>query len=187
MREFNRIEPIESLYRLKQNKKKIVEAELLRRSSASTITSGEKLADFVCYSLLPNHYHFILKQKREKGIPKLLHKIGTSYTKYFNYKNSRSGSLFQGRYKAKHITSDSYLWWLSCYVNANAEIHKITKAEKWIWSSCQDYLGLRDGTICDKNIVLKSFKNIKEYKSLINTVVRESLKSKKALELLECN
>jgi len=93
------------------------------------------LVEFITYCLNPNHFHFLLKQLRDNGIRIFMHKLGTGYTCYFNQKYNRSGSLFQGPFKAIHIKSDSYLLWLSGYINGNAEIHKIAKAENWVWGS----------------------------------------------------
>jgi len=117
----------------------------------------DKLVEFVCYSLAPSHYHSILKQLADQGIQKYLHKLEMSYAKYFNRKYGRIGVLFQGKFQAVHIDSNEYLLWLSGYVNGNVEIHKIAKAEEWKWSSYKDYLGLRNGTICDKEIILSQF------------------------------
>jgi len=77
----------------------------------------DKLVDVVCYCLNSNHYHMILKQKSNDGIKKFMHKLGTSYTMYFNKKLKRSGSLFQGKFKSIHIDSNEYLLYLSAYVN----------------------------------------------------------------------
>ena len=107
-----------------------------------------------------------------------MHKISTSYTKYFNYKHNRSGSLFQGRYKAIHIKSDPQLQGLSFYINGNPEIHGISKAENYSWSSYQDYLNKRNGTICNKKIILNEFDNTIEYKKFTNLIIQESQETK---------
>jgi putative transposase len=107
-----------------------------------------------------------------------MRKLGTGYTNYFNKKYDRSGSLFQGKFKAIHIDANEYLLWLSGYVNGNAEIHKISKAEDYKWGSYQDYLGLRNGTLCNKEIILSQFKNAEEYKKHTEMVIRESGKRK---------
>ena len=88
MKEFNVIEPIGSIYENSFKSQQL-------GSRASKLELNKKLVNFICYCLNPNHYHFILEQITEKGIEKLLHRIGTGYTKYFNNKNERSGSLFQ--------------------------------------------------------------------------------------------
>ena len=171
MRELNHMEAIESLYRQDQLRRQArEEAKPLRLAKASR--SG--LASFIAYCLNPNHYHFILKQTQDGGISKFMHKLSTGYTRYFNEKYSRSGSLFQGPFKAVLIETDGQLLYVSAYINGNPEIHKIAKADQWMWSSYRDYLGKRNGTLSEKNVILKDFKNIKEYKDLTSTVIRES-------------
>src|SRR3989344_6008505 len=64
---------------------------------------------FVNYCLNPNHYHFLLTPLVEKGVEKFMQRLGTGYTMYFNERNKRSGSLFQGKFKSKHINSNEYL------------------------------------------------------------------------------
>ena len=64
--------------------------------------SGE-LVEFVAICLNPNHYHFLVKQISDNGISKFQQRLGTGYTGHYNEKNNRNGSLFQGKFKAKHI------------------------------------------------------------------------------------
>lgn len=164
LREFNRLENIGSLRYLKES-----------NSLAKELDSCEaKLVDIICYCLLPNHYHFILRQLSEDGVSKFLQKIGTGYTNYFNFRYNRVGALFQGKYKSILIKSDSYLNYLSAYIHGNPEIHKINKAEDWKWSSYQDYLGKRNGTLINKNIIMTEFKSTEEYKNYVNIVIKES-------------
>ena len=56
------------------------------------------------YSLMPTHFHLILKQKNKNGISKLMKQIINAYTLFFNQKNKREGSLMQGRFKAMPVT-----------------------------------------------------------------------------------
>lgn len=98
----------------------------------------DKLVEIICYCLNQNHYHFLLQQKKEMGIEKFMHKLDLGYTKYFNAKYNRSGSLFQGTYKAIHVKNDDQIFQLSCYINGNLEIHRICQAKNWPWSSYQD-------------------------------------------------
>ncbi len=106
------------------------------------------------------------------------------YANYFNLKNNRSGSLFEDTFQAIHIKTEGQLQQISCYINANSEIHKICKATKWPWSSYQDYLNLRKGTLCNKSIILRYFNNIEDYKKLSNYIIKQSQDLKS--ELKEC-
>ena len=78
-----------------------------------------KLVSIIAYCLLPNHFHLVLKQESKDSISKFMQKLGTSYTMYFNAKYKRSGSLFQGKFKANLIDGDFGLPILSVYINLN--------------------------------------------------------------------
>jgi putative transposase len=80
---------------------------------------GDSIVEIICYCLMPNHFHLILKQNTEDGISRFMHKLGTGYTNYFNLKYERSGRLFQGPFKAIHIDRNEYLLHLSRYIHLN--------------------------------------------------------------------
>ncbi|MCK5027652.1 MAG: transposase [Candidatus Pacebacteria bacterium] len=162
------------------------------KERGSFILDKEKTVSIVAYSLLPNHFHLILKQLTDKGISNFMHKIGTSFTNHFNKKHDRSGYLFQGPYKAVHINNDDYLLWLSGYINSNVEIHGIEKAENYKWSSYDTFLGKRKNKLLgDIDIVLSRFKNSKEYENYVDGVIEQSknrkgmIKKEKRKYLLE--
>ena len=92
------------------------------------------IVEIVAFCLNPNHFHLILTPLVEDGVQKFMQRVSTGYTMYFNEKNKRSGSLFQGRYKAKHINSNEYLLYLSAYVNLNFLVHGLTEKDKYISS-----------------------------------------------------
>ncbi len=123
--------------------------------------------EIIAYCLNPNHYHFILKQLRDSGVKSFMHKLSTSYTNYFNVKNKRSGSLFQGPFKSAHIDSNEYLLYLSAYVNKNNFIHGYNKNDNWPYSSLPDYMGERNGKLINKEIILGQFRSIDEYKEFL--------------------
>lgn len=154
MSEFNVIEPINSIYENSFAKKKL-------KNSKQNL----KLVDFVAFSLVENHYHFILKQISEKGIEKFMHRLNGGYTKYFNNKYKRSGVLFQGKYKAKHIDSDNYLLHLSVYVNLNQKVHQLgSRASKLnLYSSWGEYTGENKTMFCQKDIILGQFNDKNNY------------------------
>ena len=155
----------------------------VKKELNSFLAKNKKVVDIVAYSLLPNHFHLILKQVSDNGISKFMHKIGTSYTNHFNTKNDRSGSLFQGRYKVIYIDNDDYLLWLSGYVNSNVEIHGIEKAENYKWSSYDVFLGKRESKILsDVDIVLSRFKTPRDYKSYVNGVIEQSRNRKEMIK-----
>jgi len=156
-------------------------SKLAKLTELSSVNFLPKLVQIICYCLNQNHYHLILKQLTDNGVKTFMHKLGTGYTNYFNLKYSRSGSLFQGSYKAIHINSNDYLLWLSGYINGNPEIHKLAEANNYLWSSYQDYIGLRSGTLCDKKEVLNQFKNKEDYKEFVQMIIKDSSESKEEI------
>lgn len=110
------------------------------------VTRKETLVNIAAYCLMPNHIHLVLREKDYGGITSFMRKLGTGYTMYFNIKYERSGSLFQGAFKAKHIASDSNFNRAISYVHANpAELaetnwkHGVVRDEKKLRSFLSEY------------------------------------------------
>jgi len=80
---------------------------------------GETLVDICAYVLMPNHFHLVVREHSEGGISKFMQKLTTAYTMYFNTRQRRSGSLFQGKFKAEHAGEDRYLKYLISYIHLN--------------------------------------------------------------------
>ncbi len=163
MQEFNTVEPIGSIY---------------ERNRHPDTSKKESLVEFIAYCLNPNHYHFQLKQVADKGIQKFMHRLGGGYTNYFNELYERNGALFQGSYKAKHISSDNYLLHLSVYINGNNRFGSL--APKLSKSSFEEYFGNESLRICNTSVVLSQFKDAESYKdffdsSLKNIQVRKQM------------
>jgi len=68
---------------------------------------------------MPNHYHILASAKADGGLTKFMQKLATGYSMYFNKKYDRTGTLFEGRFKAKHADSDEYLKYLFSYIHLN--------------------------------------------------------------------
>ena len=121
VKEFNREDKIISLANLRKSKLlKIVALPL----------SKKKLVEIIGYCFNPNHFHFILKQVSDNGISKFMHKLQGGYSYYFNIKNARSGSLFQGKFKSQIIVSENYFNKTLGYVNKNYQVHDIPEDKK---------------------------------------------------------
>jgi len=171
MHEFNVIDPIGSMYENSFRQRKF--------GSSASKSDEERLVAIICFCLNPNHYHLVLRQVADKGIEKLMHRIGTSHTKYFNNKNKRTGVLFQGKFKAVHIDSNEYLLHVSAYVNLNWRVHQLgSSASKLISSSWDEYVGKGKRNFCDKSVILGQFKNTNEYKEFARSSL-ESIRERK--------
>jgi len=89
-------------------------------------------------------------------------KIGillSSYTKAINKRYGRHGSLFQNHSNAKPVPNDRYLITLLTYIHQNPVRRKLVhKAEDWKYSSYQDYIDIRNGTLPKKELILSMIK-----------------------------
>ena len=150
MSEFNSLEPIGSIY----------EHGFQNRAKENRV-SNDGLVRFIAYCLNPNHYHFILQPIVEQGIEKFMQRLGIGYTMYFNEKYTRSGTLFQGRYKAKHVSTNEHLLHLSAYVNLNAKVHGL--GDSISKSSWCEYIGHISKPFCEKDIILSQFRSKEGY------------------------
>lgn len=142
---------------------------------------GKYKVSIIAYSLIKNHYHQLLKQLSDVPINKFLSAVNTAYGGYFNKKYNRVGPLTQDRYKQIIIKSEDQLYWMSAYVNCNYEIHGLGRARDYKWASYQDYLDLREGTLCDKNIIMEKFRQAKDYEDFCGEWIIE-FKERKLLE-----
>lgn len=74
----------------------------------------------LAYCLMPNHFHFFIKQNKSNTIDSFMNSLGTRYTMYFNKKYKRVGPLYQGVYKAAPITNERHFLYLSRYIHKQA-------------------------------------------------------------------
>ena len=154
------------------------------------------------WSLMPNHFHFLIKttpvsiirvpnaviplQNLTEGIRLLL----SSYTKGLNKQLGLTGNLFQQKTKAKctSLVSDTlkvsdtkrcYSTIAFHYIHQNAwKAGLVEKIEDWEFSSFRDYCGLRNGTLCNKNIAFTELNIDKEtfYADSYNTIEEVEIK-----------
>lgn len=87
------------------------------------IERGKALAAIGAYCLMGSHFHLLVRELIGGGVSQFMQKLTTAYTMYFNIRNQRSGSLFEGRFRARHVDSDNYLKYLYSYIHLNPVSH----------------------------------------------------------------
>jgi len=100
-----------------------------------------------------------------------------AHSMYFNKKYNRTGSLFQGTFKASQIKPNNLLY-LSVYVNCNSEVHGIANAENYRWCSFPEYLGKRKEKLCHPEEILSDFGNSQEYFDFAIENLKEQIQRK---------
>ncbi len=71
------------------------------------------------YVLMPNHMHFIVSAGRPLELSKMMQDVGRRYVRYFNDRYGRTGTLFEGRFKAAGIQVERYLFKCHQYIDSN--------------------------------------------------------------------
>jgi putative transposase len=142
----------------------------------------------VAYCLMPNHFHFLVRQNTDESLATLMLNLWTGYSKYFNKKYHRVGSIFQDQYKAVHVDNDSYLKWLSVYIHLNpVTAQLVARPEQYQHSSYGEYLGDNNGAhcmrLCEPAIVLDQFQSASAYSQFLSESVN-AIKERKGLSQL---
>ncbi|MEI7709604.1 MAG: transposase, partial [bacterium] len=118
----------------------IVSLANLRKTEIESKALSEPLVAIVVYCFNPNHFHFVLKQLVDGGIAKFMQKLQGGYTYYFNVKNDRTGSLFQGTFKSCHMNNENYFNKIIGYTNKNYQVHDIPKNKMdFVFASDYEY------------------------------------------------
>ena len=137
----------------------------------------ERQVELVSFSLMPIHFHLVVKEAMDNGISKYLHRVSNAYAKYFNTKYKKSGHLFQGPFRAVHIAGNDQLLYASAYVHRNPrEIKEWRNCDHcYPWSSFQDYTQKnRWNNLLVRDLVLGQFDNGDDYKKwVIGSVAKD--------------
>jgi putative transposase len=96
------------------------------------------------YVLMTNHFHLMITPTADCGISRFMQLLGAKYVRYYNERHGRTGTLWQGRYKAAVVNSDAYI--LSCmrYIELNpVRAGMVAHARDYRWSSYRANAGER--------------------------------------------
>lgn len=133
--------------------------------------NGQKLISLYTFCLMPNHFHFLIKELIEGGIRKFVANLQNSYAKYFNTKTRRQGSLFQEMFKAVRIETDEQFVHVARYIHLNPYssfvVRNISELKNYKWSSLSDYLGKNNFSFLDKDFLSAFYSSPDEFISFI--------------------
>lgn len=144
----------------------------------------ETEVDLLAFCLMPNHFHLLIRQITSDGMSKLLRRILTTYSMYFNRRYERVGHLFQSSYKAVLVDRDEYLLHLSRYIHLNpSELTGITPIN-YGYSSYAYFLRKKWAKWLKPDFILSYFDSSKEqYKDFIESYVQNSKESLGAMAI----
>lgn len=132
------------------------------------INLDQKLVTIINYCLMPNHFHFTLRQEMENGIRKFVQRLSNSFAHYFSVKYKNRGPVFEGNFKAILIENETQLLHLSRYIHLNPVTSYLVETPKdYLYSSYQIYLSDESSEVVDPTPVLDSFSSPKKYEEFV--------------------
>ena len=145
------------------------------------------LVSIISYTLMPNHFHLILREIQEGGTSLFMKKLGQSMTNHFNEKYDEKGTIFQGAYKSRTIKDDRQMRYAIAYVIVkntfelypNGGLKDAMKdfETAWHWaieypfSSLSAFCGKRSSPIVDKSLLSDMFETPHHFKIYAQDVI----------------
>lgn len=158
---------------------------LAKNQGLFSVEINDQIVQIGAYCLMPNHFHILITTSEDDAISKFMLKLTTAYVMYYNKKYKRTGSLFEGKFKAEHVSNDRYLKYLFSYIHLNPVklidskwkekgIRDKSKAIKYLqeysFSSYLDYFG--ENRVQNKVLGIEAFPDyFSQYKDLFNDIV----------------
>ena len=118
------------------------------------------------YCLMPNHFHLLVTPLVEGGLSRFMQRLQTAHTMYFNQKYERTGSLFQGTFKAEHVDDDVYMRYLYAYIHLNP-----AKLKDPLWKERKS----RDFQKMEDFILTYPYSSVGEYVNRKHTITNPKL------------
>jgi putative transposase len=110
---------------------------------------GRHQLDVHAYALMTNHFHLLVTPRCDTAVSMTMQAVGRRYVYHFNRRYSRTGGLFEGRYRSMLIETESY--WFNCmrYVELNpVRANLASRPDAYPWSSyLSSALGMPDRLI----------------------------------------
>lgn len=139
----------------------------LRNQTLDVLMQSKKRLEIFAYCLMPNHFHFLVKEVTNNGISSFTSNLQNSFAKYFNIKNERNGALFQQMFRAVLIETYEQLIHVVRYIHLNPLTSYILKdfdqLSDYPWSSFREYLGKSRQTIVNKEFILNFFPSVQGF------------------------
>jgi putative transposase len=149
--------------------------------------AGQCSVTVIAYCLLPNHYHWLLRQDGQTPAGKVPARVFGSYSQAFNRAYERTGTLFEGPYKAQAVDTDAYFIHLCAYIHLNPVHHGLVATpEAWPYSNYLEWVDKRRGTLVDRDLVRAYFANPQAYEGFVRELQqRESFQEGEEGERLD--
>lgn len=141
-----------------------------KKDYISNISKLLPLVEIYSFALMPNHFHFLIKQKQDNGIKLFISNLQNSYAKYFNLSNNRHGGLFQNSFKAKRVETDEEFIHISRYIHLNpvtSFLIDIKDLSVYPWNSYTEYVDENNVKFIDTKVITEIVGSKKKYQQFV--------------------
>lgn len=124
------------------------------------------LIEIYSFALMPNHYHFLIKQLQDRGILRFISNFQNSFAKVFNLKNERDGALFQNSFKAKRVESEEQFVHTSRYIHLNPVTSYLIEFKDLVnypWTSFPIYVNGNNNSFIKTEFLLSALGSKEKY------------------------
>jgi REP-associated tyrosine transposase len=135
----------------------------------------------IAYSLMPNHYHFLVGVDEDGSLGHFFQRLFNSYSQAFNRQQHRTGILFEGRAKSILIDESNYVYALVRYIHLNPVLAGLVNTpEDWQFSNYPEWIGARNHELFDSQFRELFFSSPVEYKNFVLSDIPEAFERKLA-------
>ena len=122
----------------------------------------------IAYCLMPTHYHLLCRQDGEKPAGNLPQLVFNGYSKAYNRMYSLSGTLFEGRFRAKVIQTTSHLLHLCRYIHGNpVKDGLVVEPVDWPCSNYLEWIGEHPDGLVERDFINDQFSTAEEYRKFL--------------------
>lgn len=141
---------------------------LLRRLKGLLLANNHEM---IAYCLMPNHYHFLLRQNGDTPVGLTVQYLFNGYVKAFNVQCNRKGALFRGRYQSRRVVDEGDLLHLCRYIHRNpidAYPPLVSKLEEWPYSNYPEWVERRSGALVSSGFIQTHFESGEQYAAFVH-------------------
>ncbi len=149
------------------------------------ILDAQRMVSVLAYTIMPNHFHFELRQDGDEGIQQYIKKVCNSFAHYYSLKYKEKGHVFQGNFKAAYIENDDQLLHISRYIHLNSTTsYLVEDPKKYAFSSFNNYLNVLKDDFIDADIILSLVGSRDRYEQFVLNQKKYQRKLKRMRDLL---
>ncbi len=127
------------------NRQPIVHDDVDRREFLRELNTQAARRDLKihAYVLMDNHFHLLVTPTHADDLSRVMQSLGRRYVAWFNRRHGRTGTLWEGRFRAAVVETDRYFIACQRYIERNPlRAGLALDAADFGWSSARHHLGI---------------------------------------------